>query len=955
MVYIKKAILQGFKSFAKRTEILFENSMNVIIGPNGSGKSNITDAICFALGRMSKKSMRAENLESFIFGGTKHYKAAGEASVEMIFDDQNNIFLTGKKEVSIKRIIRKGGISIYKLNEETKTRQEIIEVLARAGIDPDGFNIVLQGEIDSLIKTSSEERRKVIEEVSGISFYEIRKEKSLKELEKVEEQIKQTTMILKEKNNYLRNLEEERKKALEFKKLEENINKHKATILFKEINEKEKEIRVLDEEKEKNLRKINSLKEKSNQIKIEISFCEEKIKSITKEIEEKTSGEQEVIHREISDLKAEIAGLNVKKENYENRIKQENLRILNLNNRLNTLEIEISSNLERNPEVKKQKDKKEELEKLLSQLEKEKRDFYILKNEISLLENKKEEKIKRLNQIEQEQKSINDYLNKIFSELKHSKNFNELEKIKKETSFILIKKKQELEELEKKILSIEKENAILDQAIKKEKKILENISNLEVCPLCKSKITEEHRKEVEKNSKEIINSSETKLKENFLLKNNLLKNLEEIKKIINEKEKISRELEVEENKIKYAEERKEKIKSFFLEEEELRKQTKELENKLAVLLSSYKKLEGIEEKYEEIKFKLKEIDFDEIDFDASLLEKKKEIERIKIEIRNMERDIQDTNVELSKISNKLKEKEEDLKKKEEKEKEIYEKFNMLYLERNKISDKQKAFETTLIGLQQEIRENEEKNNSIKLREAELNARLETYKEDFANYKDIEIIQGFSKENLQKNLFLLQEKIKNFGSINMKSLEVYEQVKNACEEIQKKLETILKEKEKILQIILEIDKKKKKTFMKTLEQINDLFSRNFSQLSSKGEIFLQLENKEDPFAGGLDIVLKVGNGKYFDISSLSGGEKALVALSLIFAIQEYKPYCFYIFDEIDAPLDKHNSELLANLIKKYMTSGQYIVITHNDALIESAPILYGVSMQDGVSKIVSQKF
>ena len=102
------------------------------------------------------------------------------------------------------------------------------------------------------------------------------------------------------------------------------------------------------------------------------------------------------------------------------------------------------------------------------------------------------------------------------------------------------------------------------------------------------------------------------------------------------------------------------------------------------------------------------------------------------------------------------------------------------------------------------------------------------------------------------------------------------------------------------------------------------------------------------------MVRVNRGKYFDITSLSGGEKTMVALSLIFAIQEYKPYCFYIFDEIDAALDKHNSELLAALIKKYMKTGQYIIVTHNDTLISEASNLYGVSMQENISKIISLK-
>ena len=116
--------------------------------------------------------------------------------------------------------------------------------------------------------------------------------------------------------------------------------------------------------------------------------------------------------------------------------------------------------------------------------------------------------------------------------------------------------------------------------------------------------------------------------------------------------------------------------------------------------------------------------------------------------------------------------------------------------------------------------------------------------------------------------------------------------------------------------------------------------------------MDLENKKEPFEAGINVTIKTGHGKYLDVKSLSGGEQTLVALSLIFAIQEYKPYYFYILDEIDAALDKRNSERLASLLKKYMQKGQYIVITHNDEVITNATNLYGVSMHEGVSKIVS---
>jgi len=181
-----------------------------------------------------------------------------------------------------------------------------------------------------------------------------------------------------------------------------------------------------------------------------------------------------------------------------------------------------------------------------------------------------------------------------------------------------------------------------------------------------------------------------------------------------------------------------------------------------------------------------------------------------------------------------------------------------------------------------------------------------------------------------------------------------ELKKEYDAINERVETITKEKEGVLKIIHEIDVKKKKTFLKTLDELNEIFTRNFSQISTKGQVSLELQNKKDPFSDGVDIIVKTGHGKYFDIKSLSGGEQTMVALSLIFAIQELKPYAFYILDEIDAALDKRNSQRLANLLKKYMQKGQYIIITHNDEIITGATNLFGVSMHEGISKVISLK-
>ena len=233
--------------------------------------------------------------------------------------------------------------------------------------------------------------------------------------------------------------------------------------------------------------------------------------------------------------------------------------------------------------------------------------------------------------------------------------------------------------------------------------------------------------------------------------------------------------------------------------------------------------------------------------------------------------------------------------------------------------------------------------------------MENLETDMLEFPDAEIVKA-NKDSLIEKLERAKESLSKIGTVNLLSLEVYDHVKKEYDSVKEKADIVIKEKDDILKVIDEIDTKKRRTFMKTFDELNEIFSRNFSSLSSKGIVSLDLDDKKNPFepGSGVQILVKTGHGKYFDAHSLSGGEQTLIALSLIFAIQELRPYCFYVLDEIDAALDKRNSEKLAELLKKYMQKGQYIVISHNDEIITNASNLYGVSMHDGISKIVSLK-
>ncbi|MFH1212181.1 MAG: AAA family ATPase, partial [Candidatus Woesearchaeota archaeon] len=203
MTRITKLVIKGFKSFANKTEIVFGEKFNCVLGPNGAGKSNVLDALCFVLGKSSAKSLRVEKGQNLIYNGGKLKNPAKNAEVSIFFDNSSKIFHEETPEIKISRIIKEDGQSDYLINDKKRTRQQVIELLSIAKINPDGYNIILQGDVSHFVELSSVEKRRIIEEISGIGIYEEKKERSLRDLEKVEQKINEAELILTERKSFL--------------------------------------------------------------------------------------------------------------------------------------------------------------------------------------------------------------------------------------------------------------------------------------------------------------------------------------------------------------------------------------------------------------------------------------------------------------------------------------------------------------------------------------------------------------------------------------------------------------------------------------------------------------------------------------------------------------------------------------------------------------------------------
>ena len=951
MAYIKKLVMYGFKSFVRKTEIPFTPGINCVLGPNGSGKSNVSDGLCFVLGRLSAKSMRAAKASNLIFMGTKDVAPAKEASVEIIFDNTDNTFSLIEKEISIRRILRKNGQSIYKINNLIKTRQEVLGLLAQGGIDPNGFNIILQGEIQNFVRMHTEERRKVIEEVAGISIYELRKESSLKELGKTDEKLKEILAILKERTSYLNNLDRERQQALKFKKLEQDIQKYKASIIYNDLTKKKSEIQKINSEIIEKNKEIEQIRKIILTIETSVKSFESKIETINLTIQKSTGLEQERLNQDIANLRAELAGMIVKSENLERKLSEISKQKQELNESIRNNEISIKELKKESPTIiKKEKEiqaKKLELEKL----EEKRKKFYMIKSELRSIIGRFEDKNSFLKSHINESDFLLRQIESISKELLDKK--ITLEKIE---SFKLsvAEKKSLLESLGKRESELEKVTYTNEYEIDKQEKLIENISKIDICPVCKSKVTKEHIHSIHEETIPRVSKLRKEIDESD----------KELSDIANKKELLKKEIEDFQIKISQGEsdlmrisginEKKDQIKNLQEKIEEAKKELLELDKKKKNLDQLFQEDSNIEQKYETARIEIQEISLrSEENVNSEISFKQREFERAKISLKQLTRDEEDLGDELKLIKKNIEIKEELLEKNKIKDKELSQKFEKLIEERDSYQKKIRENEMNQSTHKNKIYNIDQEINNIKINKARVDAEVENFENEMLGFDNVEILK-INKDSLLEKLNHAKEIISNIGSVNLRSLEVYDEIKKEYDAIKEKVEIIEKEKEEIMKIIHEVDIRKKKTFIKTLDELNEIFSRNFSQLSAKGQVSLELENKKDPFEGGVNIIVKMGQGKYFDVKSLSGGEQTLIALSLIFGIQELKPYCFYILDEIDAALDKKNSERLADLLKRYMKHGQYIVITHNDEIISNATNLYGVSMHDGISKIISLK-
>lgn len=295
-MYLKSIELYGFKSFAERAEIIFQEGIAGIVGPNGSGKSNITDAVRWVLGEQSAKILRGSKMEDLIFNGTDRRKQLGMAEVSLTFDNSEGKLPIEFREVTVKRRVYRSGESEYLINNNAVKLRDIKELFMDTGIGIDGYSIIGQGRIDSILSSKSEDRRKIFEEAAGIVKYKIRKEKTEKKLEKTNQNILRVEDILKELEIRINPLRNEAEKAKAYDVFYTELKNLEISLFMEEIdriNEKLIENRAKTEALEKHIESYNGRKKDCKAALLENEKILETLRRTGEEGDKKLAATQE--------------------------------------------------------------------------------------------------------------------------------------------------------------------------------------------------------------------------------------------------------------------------------------------------------------------------------------------------------------------------------------------------------------------------------------------------------------------------------------------------------------------------------------------------------------------------------------------------------------------------------------------------------------------------------------
>ena len=974
-MYLKEIKASGFKSFADKITISLDDNITCIVGPNGSGKSNIVDAVRWVLGEQSVKNLRGANsMTDVIFSGSKSRSPLNMAYVSLVFDNTDHYLNVPYTEIVVTRKVYRSGENEYYLNQDKCRLKDIQDLFLDSGMGRYAFNIISQGEVGKIISDSPLDRRVIFEEAAGVLKYKKRKDEALRKLEKTNDNLVRVEDIIKELETQLTPLKEESAKAKEYLSIKEKLEKTEIAlvandleVLNKSYQEQKQKIADLNTEiltcqttNTNNDLSLESDKKAKEELSLKINNLQQELLSLTKE-EERLNGEKNILKERSKYDKEDGRVLENALYLKEQRLKLKNsitayeTDLSILDGKITAMNDEISE--ERDAFISLKKDR-EELERSLEAKKREKVDISYRINYLQdYLENNQDVPSAVRKVLANPKLVVHDTIGHIINidsnylvalqvALGAAKDFVIVDNSQNAKECIEYLKEQKLGRVTFFPLDVIKPRYVDESTLtylQEEPGFIDILASL-------VKADAKYRGIVYNQLGNVI-----------LVDN--IDNANRISKAINHRYKIvtlAGEVLAVGGSITGGSLTTRTINNEKNELEQLKIKRNLVDNNITVL---EKKLEGILKK--EKQNQLDSIAKEKEKYLLSLERKQKqslldEVNKEYNEVTSEKADLD--NLISGNISNALEQTMEDYYEVLSKKDKVVKNLEELKKEEDRfetvLEEKQASFrlmQSKIRNLENDLKQEEIKHTRTSVEMDHLLAILSgtysiTFEKAKANYtleEDLDIAR--------ENVIIYKDRLKELGDVHVGAIEECERVTSRYDFLQGQSADLNKAISTLLGIIDELDEVMKSEFLKTFKQIEVEFEKVFKDLFGGGSAHLELTDKDNLLETGIDIIVMPPGKKVSTISLLSGGEKTLAAISLLFAILNIKNIPFCIFDEVEAALDEANVAKVGEYFKKYVNKTQLIIITHKKKTMEYADTLYGITMQEsGVSKLVSVK-
>ena len=920
-MFLKSLDIFGFKSFADRTHIDFSDGITALLGPNGCGKSNVVDAIKWVLAENKAKNLRAAEKTDVIFNGTERRPALNVAEVTMTMSNENGLLPMEESEIAIKRRLYRSGEQEYFINNRPVSSRDIVKLFMDTGVGKSSYSIMEQGQVSQILSSKPEDRRYIFEEAAGISRSKAECAIAERELEQTRRNMQQIEIAMAEIKRSYDTLKVQAEKTAKYRQVKEDVFNYELDITLLKL-------RNFVTDKTRHEQELKEVEEKRNRVRQEI----EEINNTISENMDKVREMQDQVYA----MQAEVVGIAKERNGKQEMANNLNSQAREIKQKLATLEVKISSI-------------QENIDSLQEEIDEQEADIH-----------------KKEKQVTEFDKNISDFENNIATASTQivSNNKKTDENRTKISEFDEIRKELQLE-----LTSITEDIVgMLDAKLKDagfSEKALASAKTELLNSVEKLKIFAEGRKNIysdyakANHSPEDFSKTLTEASNDFKQAEDLISNIE---KSLAEYEKASPAFITE-----------------FLSPEGIMTKKRELDKKIQ---ENHDSIDALNKEIEDLRNS-------NSDLAAKINEYKDTCAKLRENKAKMEAEIQASLNQASLLrrslvseQNNLRDAEQDLesetKKSDEMNEQIIEieqEIAELEYKGTKLADQLKELDAKIAennsnvsGKKDKLIKKQEEQNKFQAQFERLTLTLNSSDTEIRNIK-----QNFQEQHsrdlmefeehmykitkpvseLREKLAEAKEILRSCGQVNLMAVEEFAEVKERFERQKANYEDTQKSLDNLIRVSEEIKSKSSEMFLETYNKIKKNFHNMFRRMFNGGRAELRLEDPQNVLTSGIEILAQPPGKKLESIALLSGGEKTMTAVALLFATYQVRPSPFCLLDEIDAALDDKNVSSLVTTLESFANVSQYIVITHNKKTVMGASTMLGITMEEsGVSKIIA---